>query len=1715
LQDYVGAPRCESEGKMMHIRLRIHKAVIPAVTLVAAVLVAGPNLIPGGARADETLPDVFRCTPIEAFMGGGDTRSPEEPQPRFPRMWSSPAQSSQPEARDDTSTPPASVDPPLKAPMAPDDPTVPPEAQSQSQEPVTSTAPAPPSPREGEATAPDASALLKQAEELEKAGDDTAALSQFQSAAEVAESAHDQKTAASALSAAARLLHRTNRDPEALDVLNRSLAINKALKNARARSLDHLLAGKIFLSLSDHAEALKAFEESLKIMPESESIAVPDLMENMAVCYLRLDRYPEAVSSLNRGLALCMKTERRPEAARIHVVLGEIQVARSDNASARANFRKAFKLYSDAGLSAEAGETLYRIAYVDQLQGDFKASSSALEQGAALVGNSPNTAAAGLPLLVTGVAQAEAGKVFQAAADLNAALSVYEKAGDRIMAARVRLALANLDRDRASFDSALAIGGKALQEFRSLSSPAGEAAALRLIGEVYFRQGFVLKSMEYGDASLAISRKIGDRNQVARSVILLAEIHTSMGDSELTPKLLKEAVEGVKAGVDRRTKAEVRLALARYRLSRDASERSLQEATEARQEFAETNDRRNVADCDHVMGLIHELRGDRDTAFQLLGRALNEHEAMVDRYGEGRDLTALGVHYKNLGDHNKAMEYFTKSLDLRKGIGDRRGCAANLANIGNLLRHQNRIDEAIRTLEQALALFRELSDKKGEADILTNLGNAEAARGAQGIALEKFTSALALHREMQDPRGLATNLTSMGRLYLAKGDVQNASACLDEAAKANKRIQDPRGDVAVLTELAMVQGAKGNSKEALALLKTALESAGKLKDGRAISSIRLKMATVYEEAGEHAKALALLQETLAEMRRQGDRQGELWALSGIAVIQVKTEDYEKALGNLHKALQLLSELGLPASQSTDLDFYLGEIYEGFRDFEQALEHYHKALTSAQTHGNDSTLARIYDRLGNIYYLTEDYPKARDFLEDAVRINGDLRDVAMQKTQLVRLGDILSKLGDAEGALKYQQRALALTRADGDERAQARILTRMGTLYQILGKPRVALETYKEARDLRTRLGDRRGVSENHLQIALVTSNLGGFDDAVADLKRTFEISHSTEDRGMLWKAYFIMGRVLESKNSLGEALESYRKAITILEAMEADVVEESDEDTFIFGGKNTLFETTLRVLMKLARKDPEGAYDSQALRIVEKLKAAEFDTVLSRINVDKFSDLPQDLVIKEKSLKLSLRKLNARLASELSKLNPDQAQIKRMLADRRAKEQSFTELKDRLMKEYPSYAHLRYPRPISVHQLQKEVIRPEEALLAYMVTRGRAYVFAIDKNRFHAHSIEYPIQDMQTDINSLMKPLYRADTQANWDPSIAYRLYSKLIKPVEYFLAAKKTVVIIPHGPLASLPFEILVSSKAHAEKRFWSPSDKPTYLLEKYAFCYAPSASVLAHVRSRKREKQPGWSLVAFGDAVYSDSSKSKDLNPGADKLLAALSGGERGSRGPELRPLPGARREISEIVKIMGGPSQVYLGAQATETLFKKADLSRYGYLHLATHGVHLGGSGKFQHQHAILFSLYGDRDNDGFLQLGEVFGLKLNSDLVVLSSCLSSSKAALPDADGLSAMARAFLFAGTDAVVLSMWQVNDESTAKLFIEMYRNLKDGSKAEALRQAQLSLLANNATSHPYYWAPFILMGDWPVSLQPGFHKADPKDMPFQGISTWRKLLNL
>lgn len=1515
----------------------------------------------------------------------------------------------------------------------------------------------------------------------------------------------------------ARALLNKRRDKEALQHLYKAIKLYADLKDARLRSLDYLLVGQIFLDRFKYSQALKYLEEARKIIPESEIKRFPKLLRMIAKCNLRLNKAHEAKLIYSKALAISEKNKNPEEMASVYMELGEIEVSDYNFAQAKRNFLKAEALLKQNPQKELLGLCLLSLSYVDMKLGEIDQSSKRLALGEKLLKDGSVDDFNGLGLLVKGLNAHRNGKILIGIKYLTSALNHYSKSSARSMEATARLALGRLEADRSRLTAALAHSGRSLKEFRILSDLRGESAALEQIGRIYYLKGYVRKGQEYAQEALAIAKKIGARRQMATSRALLARIHSSLGDVDFAWKMLREARADCLATGSKGDMANVDLIMAEFRIYREASDKSIQSLNNAQKAFSAIGDKRGLADCEHVWGLLYELRGRGKKAAAKFKKAYEAHGAVWDRLGQGCDLTALGVNVKNKGDYELALKYFDQAMALRKGSDNLRGVAANFANKGNVFRHQGKLAKALENLNKSLEIYRQIGDKKGEADTLTNLANVHGARGAYSNGLRLLSQALELHGDIQDLRGMAADLAAMGKLNLAKGDLEESHTALVDAERINSRIHNPRGEVAILVEAALLERAKKDTSKSLSLLNSALKIASSIDDSRAISSIYLKSAGVYKDKGDNSMALDLLSKALEMMRNHEDKLGELWALGRMGVIQGQTRDYESALKNLGRAVELRSELGFASSEGLELDYHLGAIYEGFKDYEKALDHYQRALARAQISGVQTTLGKAYDRIGAIYYRLEEYEKAKEFLGDALRIHSETGNTAMRKKELIRLGDVLSKLDEPEEALKNQMKALTLTRETEDLHAQSRVLTRIGTLYQLLGRPRAALQYYSQARDLRLQLGDMRGVNENYLQIALITSILGNFQSAVEDLKKAFEIAQRSEDRSMLWKAYFVMGRALQGKRRYGEALESYRKAITVLEAMEADIIEESDEDNFIFGGKVALFETTLRVLMRLARENPKGAYDNQALRIVEKLKAAKFENTLSRTNVESFSDIPQDLIINEKSVKLALKQLHSRISEELSKVHQKKGLIDDLIKQRRIKERKLTELKTRFQENYPFYSELRYPQPVSVQRLQRRAINPKEAILEYMVTRSATYVFAMDQRHFYTYSIDYPLKDIQRDVDEVIRPFQTNQSQTGWDPSVAYRLYSKLIKPVEDFIKDKENLVIIPSGPLTKLPFEILVTSSNHRSKRFWSASDRPTHLVERYSICYFPSASSLSHVRLRNREAEPGWVMVAFGAAQYNQDNKHSEMNRGAEKLISAFRPVSSSYRAKELKisNLPSTEKEIAEICKIVGSPFQTYLREQATETLFKRADLSRYAYIHLATRGVLLPSAGKLWQRPAIVFSLFGDKENDGFLELGEVFGLKLNSDMVTLSSAMAPTSGQSYTGNSLTALARAFIFAGTDSLITGLWKSPRDTSIMLFAEMYRNLGIGSKAKALREAKIRALGNKLTSHPYFWGGFILYGDWRISFERDFNKVDPDKMKFKGISTWQRMLSL
>jgi CHAT domain-containing protein len=302
--------------------------------------------------------------------------------------------------------------------------------------------------------------------------------------------------------------------------------------------------------------------------------------------------------------------------------------------------------------------------------------------------------------------------------------------------------------------------------------------------------------------------------------------------------------------------------------------------------------------------------------------------------------------------------------------------------------------------------------------------------------------------------------------------------------------------------------------------------------------------------------------------------------------------------------------------------------------------------------------------------------------------------------------------------------------------------------------------------------------------------------------------------------------------------------------------------------------------------------------------------------------------------------------------------------------------------------------------------------------------------------------------------------EKHFDP--ARELFEMLLGPVRDRLPESRYLVISPDGILRHLPFECLVDGQGQNSGR---------YLLEIVSVTYVPSASVLARLRQGPRNGPHAFEFLGVAQP------RARLAGP------AAYATETDGEGHPSLPFIPFAAEEVESVARTF--PSQkrrIYLGEAATEMRIKEEDLRRFRILHFATHAL---ADGVFPERSAIFLGTDSPPKEDGILWMGEVLDLRLASDLVVLSGCQTGLGQVL-SAEGTVGLSWAFLSAGTSSIVVSLWNVNDRSTSQLMQAFYQKMHQGqSRATALRSAKRVMLGSErkAFRHPYYWAPFVLIG--------------------------------
>jgi len=1009
--------------------------------------------------------------------------------------------------------------------------------------------------------------------------------------------------------------------------------------------------------------------------------------------------------------------------------------------------------------------------------------------------------------------------------------------------------------------------------------------------------------------------------------------------------------------------------------------------------------------------------------------ALASFRSAADRAGEAAALTGAARVRDALNEKREALAGYDEALASYRALGHD-VAVAYVLGFSALVQEQLGDRRAAKgRLDEALTLARAAGDRRVEGLTLNNLGTVHMGLGELDLALERYEAALAAHREAGNPRGEATTLTSIGFLYHQRGDVAAAIATMESALPLRRAIGDPRDLAGTLNNIGAVHFTTDHLPEA---------------------------TETYERA-------------LAAWRLAGDQSGEAATLHNIARVAEMSGDSQHALAVYFQALALF-----------------------------------RATQSRVREGNELT------SIGQLYTSLGDPRRGLGFLESALLIHEEVGSRPYQAATLTQIGVAKVALGDPAAALSLYERALVLRRQASDRLGEAATQRAHGNALAGLGRSVEALEHYRQAAEIYRAIANPRGEATTLVNMAAAQADLGELAGAEALAAEGLERSHQLGDARGEAAARLVKARLAERRGDLEGAVAILGPALAQLESLRTRVAVEELRSTFL-SSVEEYFELEIDALVGLHRRRPGDGFGARALTASESARARALLDALGEARAGIRQGVDAELLARERRLR---EELNAKAGRQAGLGGTPEAAAKASALGKEIERLS-AELQGvdaEVRGKSPRYAALVAPRVLTAEEIERELAGDDTLLLELALGKERSYLFAVAAGSLVIHDL--PARATVEAVARRFAEASRSPERAAEAAAAGAELAGIVLAPLAAELGHHR-IVVVPDGALHIVPWGALPTPGAAARP-----------LLADHELVVLPSASTLALLRrEREGRARPPRELAVLADPVFdAQDPRVRAARRGAATVAAnqesAAGGAGQGGPGegalgaPEpqrgshpstaaveagedtvralrdrgaLARLLGSRREAAAILAfVKPGMGRKALDFEASRATATGGDLAGYRIVHFATHAtlddVHPELSG-------LVLSLVDEAGNaqDGFLRLHEIYNLDLPADLIVLSACETALGKEVRG-EGLLGFTRGFMYAGAPRVVSTLWRVDDRATAELMSRFYAAMLGPQRlppAAALRQAQLSLTAVPRWSAPYYWAGFVLQGDW------------------------------
>ncbi len=973
---------------------------------------------------------------------------------------------------------------------------------------------------------------------------------------------------------------------------------------------------------------------------------------------------------------------------------------------------------------------------------------------------------------------------------------------------------------------------------------------------------------------------------------------------------------------------------------------------------------------------------------------------------------------------------------------------------------------------------------------------------------------------------LAKQYYALGDKYYYESNIDSSTFYYQKAADVYKKVAQVNNDtlmwakhIRCIYDVSLNYTFLSNFDLSISILDTALIVCNKYLGyfHKQTANVCESFGTVYYNKSEYDKALEYYFKSLDIYKELfGEKHDDVaTSYNNIGVVYEKKSEYDKALQYNLKSLEIKKEFfGEKHVEVADSYNNIGVIYFAKLEYDKALQYFFKSLEiKKELLGEQhADIAISYNNIGAVYYDKSEYDKAHEYffkcLEIEIKLFGEKNEAVA--TSYNNIGAYYIDKSEQDKALQYYFKALKIRKElFGEKHVDVAIsYNNIGIVYQDKYELDKALQYFFKSLEIRKEL-----FGEKHIYVSISYSNIGRlfrdskqFETALkylhlgmsADLRDFNDTTDITKVPAMKnYLEYIALLEVLQAKaeiftyhskdltgfenlSGMELALQHYQAADTLISLVRQDITYKSDKLTL--GEKaNSIYKGAINVCFNLSNIKTEHAlalqtsYKEQAFYFSEKVKTRIFLDELAEKQAVKKSNIPENLIEKEKDLRSSISLYKNKLSEQLE--NEEESKYKSELF---ATTREYEQLIEQLTEDYPKYAELKYNQNVPLVADIQSVIKTNTAVRSYTVADSLIFIITITEINFEIDTVSKPA-NMNKDIGK-MKRYLENDNKSDHKKfaDVSYRFYNLLFPEYADFNNNIENIIIVPNDSLSLIPFETLLTEKRTDD--YHNFSNYP-FLLQKYSISYAPSVTMLYNKINYNYENTSNKVAIfapifSDNDSIIIDKSYSEFETENALRTIKESCFTDNNGSIKELKY---SKLEANKIKKIFNPNAHKYMYRGASEEIVKSDIMQEYKIVHFATHGE---ANTEKQYLSKVVLTQDSTSKEDGMLHANEIYGLNWNADLVTLSACQTAA-GKVQNGEGVMDLSRAFFHAGTNNVLASLWSVNDKSTAVLMIQFYKNYnnKNMTYAQALQQAKLKMLKSKEFSHPKYWAAFLLIG--------------------------------